>query len=901
MKSKYFKALKTGGLVAALFMSAAVKAQCPAPTSASVTPTNITCAGSGAITVNSVNNGGINLSDCRYTLYNAENTTIVIPEQSGTTIGGLDSGTYTLHIHQVCQPSGVSADYTQTVQLTGYYEMPVLGMPVTTDATCNDGSISIIATKGYGAYSYCLVNALNDPAIPSGYVRAPQATGNFTGLAGGTYYVRVYDQCNGFVTMPVVVAAVPATTPFGPYNMDLNGCANYIIGQSLNWYVPRDANNKMWVNYPDGTIDTLPDYYTTNNVGVDVPFSKLTAYPATVTLSYKNACGNIFSNSYTFNQPGYYMNDQTAVNYTCGMGTYNINTPYLHDSFNNLNSPYNIWDAYSLDGGATWISYTIPMTDTILVPVGGSRQVIYRRCGQQYPVTVNGPDVQTLNMRMFQDGDLNCANNASIRIDASGYNGNINKIWVQVTSVPAGQAPIPSFFFAAEYSTNFMRPSQLMNLVPGTYTFLFTDECGDTQIQSITLTPSHKTVTVTPQYTCGVNTVGLNIHYTSDQGAGGYLACEVKDQNGNVVASPAVYGGTDIMVSNLVPGIFTVKVWRYRDTINTLACPYTFTVDAHLPGALSLNKSIFALCTNDLATGSVIALPADGLPPYTYTLYKGSISTTNQVGVPQSSNIFSGLDANASYIITATDQCGAGASFTNVFGNVQPMIYTSIPTVPCIGDSITLSVSKNEGLSYQWTKNGTNIANATDTFYKIKPMTMADSGIYVVNISANSCLLLSTAANLNPKNCGVPIPLAIDMVSFSGKLNTTNNAVLHWTIAQPERGAKYEVLYSTDGNKFNIAGTVYEDGTATSFSFTHHNYTITQKTFYKLLMTETDGKQKYSTTLALQPDKNAVINTTLAAAPIPFSSSINVSYTSATAMEATLCSWRHKQLFNDGS
>jgi hypothetical protein len=868
-------------------------AQCAAPTGGSVSIGNITCAGSGTVTVNSVTQGSsqIALTDCRFSVYDAGNTTIVKPNQQSPVISGLLQGTYTLHIQQVCS-LGVSSDYTQTIQITGAYENPVLGVATTTTATCNDGSITVSATKGYGVYSYCLVNAQNDPAIPSSYVRAPQASGNFTGLTGGTYYVRVYDQCNSFVTMPVTVVSIPSTTPFSVYyNIDLNGCANYTIAQTLNWYIARDTNNKIWVTYPGNIVDTLPNAAASNNVYADVPVSSLTTYPAVVTLSYKNACGNIFSKSYTFNSPGYFVTNQRAGAYACGMGSYAINTPYLRDSFNTLNNVYNVWDAYSLDGGTTWISYAIPMSDTILVPVGSSRQVIYRRCGQQFPITVNGPDVQTLNMNVYQTGNINCGNNASIRIDAASYNGNVNKIWVQVTSVPDGQAPIPPFFFVHDYATTSGYPPQLMNLVPGTYSFLFTDECGGTSTRSITITPSHETLVVTPKFTCGSNNVGINIAYTKDQGGSYNLNYEIRNYNNNVVVDSRAYGGANVSINNLTPGIFTVKIWKTAyntDTVNTLACPYIFTVDASLPGPLSLNQSAFALCTNDLATGSLIALPTGGLPPYSYSLYKGSVIVANQVGSAQTSNIFSNLDANATYIISVTDQCGAGSTYSNMFGNVQPVMHTSQPQQPCIGDFISLSVNSNPGLTYQWSKNGTAIANATDTLYKISSMTLADSGIYIVDIRANNCLLLSTAVPLDPTTCVIPIPLALDLISFSGNINAQNNAVLQWKIAKPEAGALFTILYSTDGIKFQQAGVVSEDGSNTAFSFIHRNYSIQQKTFYKLLMTDGEGTMKYSNTLLLQPGKNGQAKGIRSVSPVPFTNHVTINYSTPVNASATL-------------
>lgn len=872
------------------------QAQCSTPTSASVGITNITCLNSGTVTVNSVNSGGtaLNLGDCRYTLYNAANTAIVKPEQANPVIAGVDSGTYILHIHQVCPSAGISNDYTQTVHLSGYYELLALNTPTIVSAGCNNGSISISATGGYGTYSYCLVHSQNDPSSPASYVRAPQASGEFDNLPSGNYFVRVYDNC-GFVTMPVTIQSVPATSPFGYATITLDGCNGYSLNVETGWDIPIDANNRWWIAYPDGTADTIPDRVANQGFNLPVSYAKLAAYypSAIIKIGYKDPCGNIFYKSYgPFNAPKYWVSDQRAYNYSCTQGVYYINQPYLRDSANEfVNTPYNEWDAYSLDGGANWIPYSYPNSDTLLVDVnGGTRQIMYRRCGQQYPITINGPVSVALSMDAFQRGVVSCNGNASISIYGDSYNGDPNKLLVETIMVPAGQASIPPFYYSYDGSTYVYDAPELTNLIPGHYEFRYTDECGNTDTSQLDLLPFHDTLTARPVFTCGRNTIDMVLHYTHDPVGGSFfIYYEVRNHNNVLVYSSNSYGDDDILLNGYTPDIYYIKAWKvdFTGTVSTEnLCPWNFTVDARLPGALNINKSIFALCTNDLSTGSIITLPTGGIPPYTYALYKGSISAANQVGTAQSSNIFSNLDANVIYWVSVTDNCGSGNSLPNQFGNVQPVPSSSLPTVPCMGEAITLSISGNQGLSYQWTRNGVAIPNATDTLYKIQSMTMADSGAYGVTISANSCLLLSQIMQLDPKNCGVPIPLSIDLLSFSGNVNNDANAVLNWKTAQPEAGATFLVLYSTDGAQFATAGTVLQDGKNTQFAFTHRDYKITGKTYYKLLMVGKDGKTKYSNVIVLQAGK--ITDNKVAVSPLPFTTELNLVYTATKNTSITM-------------
>gem|GEM_PF-4468168 len=866
---------------------------CNVPTGATVSTTAITCRGTGKITVSDVMDGAtpIPVGDCSFALYDAANTNLIKPFQSSEVLTGLDAGNYTLRIHQNCSGSGISADYWQSVTITGSYTDPVLSTPVITAPTCsNNGIITATASKGYGAYEYCLVDSLNSPAAPATYVSPRQSSGVFTGMAPGDYYVRVYDACNGFVTTKVTVPqGVPATNPIG--NLVKNGedCNLFKINVNFTRFVPRDAYT-IWWQYPDGTYDTLKtSTYPGNEYGWSVPKSKIPAYPGVVTLFFKNECGVTFSQSITLNQPSWQIAGiLSAAPYSCTQGSYTMNAAYWEDMNNgNIGGRlYGSWDEYSLDGGTTWIPYN--GTDTILVDKGSSRTVLYKVCGQVYTANIAASaGLRTLAPVLSTSAYGACNGNGTIQIDLSGnpYNGSPNKLIVKVISQPAAQPPIPDFVAGH-------RTRSMMNLVPGSYTLLFTDECGATATRTITVPASVQTVTAAPVYTCGSSKVGITLVFNTSVGTGDNLNYQIFNSNNVMVVNRGVYlGGLSFpwskTITNLDPDVYTIRVWRSDVSNNILSqdtiCPVIVKVDARTPGSLSLNKSVFAICTNDLATGMIAAMPQGGVPPYKYTLFKGSVTVGNQVGAEQSSNIFTGLDVNEPYIIAVTDQCGAGSTYSNVFANLKPVISASSPLVPCPGDAITFSVGKNPGLYYQWTRNGTDIAGATDTAYAINSVQASDSGVYQVKITANSCLMLSRETSINPDICGVPFALPIDLVSFTGKVNVNGHAVLHWNIAQPEPGGKFEVLYSTNGKNYQPAGTLFQEGTKTTFDFTHGNYTIQGKVFYKLLMTEADGKLKHSNVLPLSNGSALQENASLSAAPVPFDNVLTVQYTASQA------------------
>jgi len=870
-----------------------LQAQCLPPTSATTNLTNITCAGSGAIEVTSlVTSGGTSTTDFtnyRFILYNnASPSTIVRAEQDSGTFSGLDSGTYVLHIHQLCSP-GVSADFMVTLTLTGYYVRPVLGTPAVTAPTCSGGgTITATASKGSGAYEYCLVDSLNAPLIPAHFVSPRQIGNSFSGLASGDYFLRVYDQCNGFVTTRVTVpVGIPAGDPIDNVSIDDESCDSFYLIGVFNRQVPRDAN-LIWWQFPDGTVDTIKtSTYAGNATYLTIPKSKLAAYyPATITLYYTNECGIVFHDDMVIRQPELAPSaSMTADGYNCSQGSFSIGDAYMLDTANH-NHPIgggNIkkWDSYSLDGGLTWIPYNV--NDTVLIDKGTSRDILYQLCGTVYTIHVNMPaGMGTLEASLFAITGMHCDGMAGIGWDISDYNGRYTDIKVHVAAKPATQPSIPDFYLGAGTTNNYRTSSYMMNIVPGTYTLIFTDACGSADTQTITVAGDRSVLSAVPIFACGSATSSIAVFHDGVRNIPASLGYEVTDSSGAVISSHVMYGDYTDTVSGLTPGLYTVRIWLvdYDDLLSTdSVCGTTVTVDTRIEHPLALDRSLFALCTNNPSAGTIIAQPTAGKAPYSYSLYRGNISDSTLVAGPQSSDVFSGLTVGTKFYVTVTDACGAGASYTNSFGSVTPVLTPSIDRMPCEGDSITLSVQGNASLFYQWLKNGSDIPGATDTVYSINPVSAATNGIYQVQINANSCLLLSKPITLDISACGSVITLPLDLLNFSGTLTAQRHASLTWSIGSPENSAYFDVLYSTDGKDFYTAGRIMQDGQTSTFNFVHNNYTVSAKTFYKLKLVNKNGESHYSNMLMLQADKSEDLFMTIM--PVPFDNYIRLQYAAA--------------------
>jgi hypothetical protein len=165
---------------------------------------------------------------------------------------------------------------------------------------------------------------------------------------------------------------------------------------------------------------------------------------------------------------------------------------------------------------------------------------------------------------------------------------------------------------------------------------------------------------------------------------------------------------------------------------------------------------------------------------------------------------------------------------------VGPVITTQpLTQAACAGSSVTFTVAATGAVSYQWRKNGVNIAGATSATYTINPVAAADAGSYDVVINGAACNSTSTAAvltvnagstwtgttstdwNVATNWCGGVPTATSDITIASGTTNSpiitgTSNNVRNLTI-----GAGATLTIPT-GTRLNVYGNLANSGTLTA-------------------------------------------------------------------------------------
>jgi hypothetical protein len=114
----------------------------------------------------------------------------------------------------------------------------------------------------------------------------------------------------------------------------------------------------------------------------------------------------------------------------------------------------------------------------------------------------------------------------------------------------------------------------------------------------------------------------------------------------------------------------------------------------------------------------------------------------------------------------------------------------------------------------------------------------------------------------------------------SGKVN-----LLSWKTASEGTAIRFDVERSTDGANFSGIGAVAATGDNSTYTFADDQFTAATN-YYRLRITDADGKVGYSKTIVLKEDGNSITLATVR--PNPFMSEVTVSVSLNAAIPVTL-------------
>ena len=568
---------------------------------------------------------------------------------SSSLITGLAPGVYSVIVKDLVNNCSVKID---NIIITGTYTDPRFGL-AETDVTCmngNDGTINVTGfTGGLAPYSFTIVSP-----SPSG-VGATSASGIFTGLIPGSYFVQMTDSCGGIQTRNISIqnynwsisADVVSNISCTMYHAQIS-----LIDSKGKTNSSGTAFNGFTYGFVNGPSDTT--WFTSS--GFDFDLGQI----RTLTLVVKDNCGSVQTKTWNNNSiPSVQANVTITGNNCTGFtatvnGKQNLTTPNfcLVDNSGNPVSgqPCNTTGVFT---GVPYGSYCIHITnscyDTLITRCFTQSQPVPQISG-----VVSLSNYTCTNFQAAVTGQQNLISPVYCLFDQAGN---------PVAGVPCNSSGL------------------FPNLPFGAYSIQVTDGCTGT-ILNLAFSAAEKIKSVAAAVTAnGYTCTGFNATVTGQTNLVSPQYCLVDS-----VGNPVTCNSTGIF-NNISYGSYCINI---TDACNDTTIKRCMTVTKPVPSGGS------AGITNKTCTGFTVTI--SGQANIFNGLYCLQDNSGNPVsGVPcNNTGVFTNIPYG-SYCVQTTDGC-SGAAITNCFTVSAPAPAVGpavISNITCTGFTATLTGQQN--------------------------------------------------------------------------------------------------------------------------------------------------------------------------------------------------------------
>lgn len=523
-----------------------------------VAVTNETCTGNGGFQFStSGTTAGATVS---YAIYLLPNLATPLAVTNNSSFSGLNSGVYSV---VATQTLGILSNSQQQNQVIQNFVTPLAYQVTGQPETCNDGTIQVNVTQG---------NPVSYQIISGPVIVPPQSSSFFTGLPSGTYNIRVNDACGDGLVQTYTVPQVPQVPYLVVGNFDKNctlvncttSSGDFIVSAATGYSISYPLTVAFSLTPPGGgtplTINQVVTSggLTQQSISVNFPYYQgQVSYSITVT----DSCGNSFTN--TGNSFSMQMslslasntdpscNKQIVLSLCDYLPPYTVNFVSAPAGFNpavyNLNHPgpftttevsYAANSLNALPNG----TYTISVTDACNRTVQGT--VAVSDFGHQIEINATQPQCTPLTNVIDNVGGPNISS-------------------VIITVAPSTYG----FTLPHDVSSNINNGGFSMNLPAGTYTFLITDVCGNTNTSTLIIPPRNTTAVTA----LGGNSPGCSLTsgFVNISISGSFLASIVITQAPlaynqilpyDVSSSITSNNAVTASVTSLAPGGYTFNV-----------------------------------------------------------------------------------------------------------------------------------------------------------------------------------------------------------------------------------------------------------------------------------------------------------------------------------------------------
>ncbi|WP_223035052.1 T9SS type B sorting domain-containing protein [Hanstruepera marina] len=735
------------------------------PPTFTLTPTALTCFGDNTGSFELFVNGYS--GTYTYEVFDNFGTSVTGPVAANTTtnpivVTGLTSGSYSVTLTETQTPF---CSTNGTFVIASPSEALDVVANETSNVSCdnNIGTITAIASGGWGQYEYELTGAATVAYSPNG---------TFTDLSAGTYTVNVRDAsgciASDTVTLtepnPIAATFTPNTTLlscFGDQNATIT-VTNVTGGQganytyTLNTILPTPSTSgpqtsNVFSDLGAGTYSvTINDGYNCTATSVDIVIAQPTIIQANLVVQTTQTCLNqtTLTLSATGGTGPYTYSDDSSFATVLGsftssttfpvpVGTYSFYVRDANGCITNVSNEITIDPLPTLDIILDSVNPTIncagdntgSITATAQGGLGNYVYTLQDTAGNTIPATQNSPGVFTglvagTYVVYVESGDCN-ATSATIAItepstvlDAtfnvtnvtcSGTNNGVLEI------IASGGTGIIKYAISPQLD-QFFDTNIFENLAPGNYDVIVQDELGCYIIHNFDVIEPAPVIlgivanSIVPEVCDG----DLNAEFSIDI-SGGTLPYSVSLDSYDGPYSTGAPNQTQFDFSGLSGGDHTVFV---RDG---QGCESEWNIS--LPESVAIEPTVVVEynCLNNMPGNTVTVLVGDGLNP-------DDLDYSLNGGPYQMSNVFTDVPAGTDHFIDVrhTNGCVQSTEFFTIEA-VEPL--TLVLNEGDINEFIAVATGGTG--DYEFTLNGEN-QGGNNTFV------ISETGTYVVVVTDSS-------------------------------------------------------------------------------------------------------------------------------------------------------------------
>ena len=331
------------------------------------------------------------------------------------------------------------------------------------------------------------------------------------------------------------------------------------------------------------------------------------------------------------------------------------------------------------------------------------------------------------------------------------------------TVVAAGTAPLSYQWqkngvnIAGATAASYTTPATTASDNGSTFAVVVSNSVGTLSSAAATLTVSAAPVgpSITTSPTNQTVTAGQTATFTVVAAGTAPLSYQWQKNGANIAGATAASYTTPATTASDSGSTFAVVV---SNSVGTTSAAATLTVSA-----ASVGPSITTSPTNQTVTAGQTAtftVVAAGTAPLSYQWQKNGVNIAGATAASYTTPVTTASDNGSTFAVVVSNTVGtlssAAATLTVSAAPVGPSITTS-PTNQTVtaGQTATFTVvaAGTAPLSYQWQKNGVNIAGATAASYTTPATTASDSGSTFAVVVSNTVGTDQRSRNADSKCC----------------------------------------------------------------------------------------------------------------------------------------------------